>query len=167
LGRPTKKELKEDAVSLRRDRILELTSQGYSQRQIANILQVSNGTVGNDQIFLRQKAKENIKKYVDEKLPEEYERCLVGITTILREAWDTSHRTDINSKEKIQALSLAKECYSMKLDLLTNATIVSDAVRFVSEHYRHENQNNKIDSNCELLHNADSVTDAVTTNKVF
>ena len=166
MGRP-KKELKEDAVSIRRDRVLELTSQGYSQRQIANILQVSNGTVGNDQIFLRQKAKENIKKYVDEKLPEEYERCLVGINTILREAWDTSHRTDIDSKEKIQALSLAKECYSMKLDLLTNATVVSDAVRFVSEHYRHENQNNKIDRNCELLHNADSVTDAVTTNKVF
>ena len=55
----------------------------------------------------------------------------------------------------------------LSLDLLTNATIVSDAVRFVSEHYRHENQNNKIDRNCELLHNADSVTDAVTTNKVF
>jgi hypothetical protein len=28
-------------------------------------------------------------------------------------------------------LSLAKECYSMKLDLLTNATVVEDAIRFV------------------------------------
>jgi hypothetical protein len=36
-------------------------------------------------------------------------------------------------REKIQALSLAKECYSMKLDLLTNATVVEDAIRFVSE----------------------------------
>jgi hypothetical protein len=35
-------------------------------------------------------------------------------------------------REKIQALSLAKECYSMKLDLLTNATVVDDAIRFVS-----------------------------------
>ncbi|MFL6362244.1 MAG: hypothetical protein ACJ709_02230 [Nitrososphaeraceae archaeon] len=32
-------------------------------------------------------------------------------------------------REKIQALSLAKECYSMKLDLLTNATVVDDAIR--------------------------------------
>ena len=166
MGRP-KKELKEDAVSIRRDRVLELTSQGYSQRQISTILQISHGTVGNDQSFLRQKAKENIKSYVDERLPEEYEKCLVGITSILREAWTTSHRAQDN-KEKIQALSLAKECYSMKLDLLTNATVVSDAVRFVSEHhYHHENQNNKIDSNWELLHNADSVADAVTTNQVF
>jgi hypothetical protein len=28
-------------------------------------------------------------------------------------------------------LSLAKECYSMKLDLLTNASIADDAVKFV------------------------------------
>jgi hypothetical protein len=32
--------------------------------------------------------------------------------------------------------SLAKECYSMKLDLLTNATVVDDAIRFVSESER-------------------------------
>jgi hypothetical protein len=35
-------------------------------------------------------------------------------------------------REKIQALSLAKDCYSMKLDLLTDTTIVDDAIRFVS-----------------------------------
>jgi hypothetical protein len=38
-----------------------------------------------------------------------------------------------DKREKIQALSLAKECYSMKLDLLTNATVVDDAIRFVSD----------------------------------
>lgn len=38
-----------------------------------------------------------------------------------------------DKREKIQALSLAKECYSMKLDLLTNATAVDDAIRFVSD----------------------------------
>jgi hypothetical protein len=38
-----------------------------------------------------------------------------------------THKT----REKIQALSLAKECYSMKLDLLTIATVVDDAPRCV------------------------------------
>jgi hypothetical protein len=28
---------------------------------------------------------------------------------------------------------LAKECYSMKLELLTNVTVVDDAIRFVSQ----------------------------------
>ena len=41
-----------------------------------------------------------------------------------------------DKREKIQALSLAKECYSMKLDLLTNATVVDDAIRFVSDNLK-------------------------------
>jgi hypothetical protein len=35
-------------------------------------------------------------------------------------------------RRKDKALSLAKECYVMKLELLTNATVVDDAIRFVS-----------------------------------
>src|SRR5690349_3113523 len=38
----------------------------------------------------------------------------------------------IVSSFSLNPLSLAKECYSMKLDLLTNATVVDDAIRFVS-----------------------------------
>ena len=55
-----------------------------------------------------------------------------NITAILKEEWNTSQQTE-DKREKIQALSLAKECYSMKLDLLTNATVVDDAIRFVAE----------------------------------
>jgi hypothetical protein len=79
---------------------------------------------------LRRQAKDNIKKYIDERLPEEYEKCMVGLTSILKEAWNTATNTQ-DKREKIQALSLAKECYSLKLDLLTNATVVDDAIRFV------------------------------------
>jgi hypothetical protein len=53
------------------------------------------------------------------------------LTAITKEAWNTVTNTEDN-REKIDALSLAKECYSMKLDLLTNATVVDDAIRFVS-----------------------------------
>jgi hypothetical protein len=56
---------------------------------------------------------------------------LIGITAILKEAWNTSQHTE-DRREKIQALSLAKECYSMKLDLFTNGTVVDDAIRFVA-----------------------------------
>jgi hypothetical protein len=36
-------------------------------------------------------------------------------------------------KITITTIALAKDCYSMKLDLLTNATVVDDAIRFVSQ----------------------------------
>jgi hypothetical protein len=46
--------------------------------------------------------------------------------------------------------SLAKECYSMKLDLLTNATVVDDAIRFVSQ---------KIDKEGEQVKRSSSSSD--------
>jgi hypothetical protein len=79
-------------------------------------LQVALATVNRDISYLRDQAKSNIKKYFDERLPEEYEKCLIGLTAITKEAWNTVANTE-DKREKIQALSLAKECYSMKLDL--------------------------------------------------
>jgi DNA-directed RNA polymerase specialized sigma24 family protein len=42
-------------------------SQGRSQPEIARILQVSIGTVNIDVQYLREQAKENIRKYIDKK----------------------------------------------------------------------------------------------------
>jgi hypothetical protein len=96
----------------------------HIHREISSMLQIPKSTISRDILYLNQNAKDSIRKYIDQNLPEEYEKCLIGLTAILREAWNTSHRSQDN-KEKIQALSLAKECYSMKLDLLTNATVGS------------------------------------------
>src|ERR671927_644468 len=118
-------------VEWRRAKVLELLSKGDSQSEIAKVLQVDLSIISRDVYFLRQQAKDNIKRYIDERLPEEYEKCLVGLNAITKEAWNTANNTE-DKREKIQALSLAKDCYSMKLNLLTNATVVDDAIRFVS-----------------------------------
>jgi Trp operon repressor len=135
----------ERQIQWRRDKVQELSSQGNSQREIAKILQVGIGTVNRDLSYLRQQAKSNIRRYIDERLPEEYEKCLVGLTAILREAWNTSQQAE-DRREKIQALSLAKECYSMKLDLLTNATVVDDAIRFVASEKSKDKEGEQVKS---------------------
>ena len=116
-------------VEWRRDKVQELCSKGYSQREISQTLQVGLATVNRDVTYLRHQAKSNIKRYIDERLPEEYEKCMVGLNAITREAWNTAQQTE-DKREKIQALSLAKDCYSMKLDLLTNAILVDDGALF-------------------------------------
>jgi predicted transcriptional regulator len=120
------------SLEWRRSKVQELASQGYNQSEISRILQISQPTINRDITYLRQQAKSNIKRYIDERLPEEYEKCLVGLNAITKEAWNTAYDTE-DKREKIQALSLAKECYSMRLDLLTNATVIDDAIRFVSQ----------------------------------
>jgi hypothetical protein len=134
-------------VQWRRDKVQELCSKGYSQREISQTLQVGLATVNRDMSYLRNQAKDNIKKYIDESLPEAYEKCLVGLNAITKEAWNTAHNTE-DKREKIQALSLAKECYSMKLDLLTNATVVDDAIRFVTSQQSKENLKSSNSNEC-------------------
>jgi hypothetical protein len=40
--------------------------------------------------YLIQQAKTNIRKYIDERLPEEYEKCFVGLSAITKETWNTA-----------------------------------------------------------------------------
>ncbi len=98
-------------IEWRRAKVMELLSKGENnQSEIARILQVDKSIVRRDIAYLRHQAKTNIKKYIDERLPEEYEKCLVGLNAITKEACNTAHNTE-DKREKIQALSLAKECY--------------------------------------------------------
>jgi predicted transcriptional regulator len=120
------------SLESRRSKVQELSSQGYNQSEISRILQISQPTINRNITYLRHQAKNNIKRYIDERLPEEYEKCLVGLNAITKEAWNIAQNIE-DKREKMQAISLAKECYSMKLDLLTNATVVDDAIRFVSQ----------------------------------
>jgi hypothetical protein len=80
-------------VEWRRTKVIELLSKGNSQSDIAKTLQVDLSIISRDVYFLRQLAKDNIKRYIDERLPEEYEKCLVGLTAITKEAWNTSQQT--------------------------------------------------------------------------
>jgi predicted transcriptional regulator len=165
--------VQEHQVQWRRDKVQELCSKGYSQREISQVLQVGLATVNRDISYLRNQAKTNIQRYIDERLPEEYEKCMVGLNAITREAWNTSQQTE-DKREKIQALSLAKDCYSMKLDLLTNATVVDDAIRFVADRSKEKlkssssssnsNENDKEESNEEEI---GTINNIKTSNQVF
>ncbi len=155
-----------DKVEWRKDQIQQLLAKGhYSHREIAGILQIPKSTVSKDILTLRQEAKNSIRKYIDERLPEEYERILVGVTSILREAWETSKNEEVDTKERLSALALAKECYSMKLELLTNVSVVNDAARFVSLYQ--ESSKDRTPETIATQQEESTTTTTTTTNHVF
>jgi DNA-binding CsgD family transcriptional regulator len=53
----------------RRDQVFRLSSMGYSQLKIANVLNVSQSLISFDISLLRQKAKEALADYLENKLP--------------------------------------------------------------------------------------------------
>jgi hypothetical protein len=48
--------------------------------------------------------------------------------------WQIAEETTTENREKTATLSLIKDCLAIKLDLLSSATVVDRAVRFVENH---------------------------------
>ncbi len=125
---------KVERLQWRRNKVLELSSEGRSQPQIATILQVSLGTVNRDLQHLKRLAKANISKYINEILPLEYQKCMVGLDAILVKTWDIANNHMTSERDKLQAISISMQAYSMKIDLLSNATVIERAIYFVEKH---------------------------------
>jgi hypothetical protein len=101
-----------------------------NQSEIARILQIDRSIVCRDIACFRQQAQEEFKTYLNQRLPMEYELCFEGLKSILKESWKIESDSE-DKREKMQALSLAKECYAMMLDLSSSAPVVERAARFV------------------------------------
>ena len=115
-------------------RVLELTSDGYGVREIARLLEISHPTVSRDLQWLRQQAKEQIRKYIDEKVPFEYHKTLAGLEGILRNMSNIIANSKDN-KEIMQASGIKMQAYNMKMELVSNANLVHEAIDLV-EKYR-------------------------------
>jgi hypothetical protein len=129
----------------RRSKVLELSSQGHSEREIASTLQMHPTTVHRDLAFLRRQAQENLKTHIQERLPEQYQNCMTGINQVLKICWEIVNKsrnldnnngngqtmTVIDNKTVLQALALINDCNKYKMDLTTNGVVITDAIKFV------------------------------------
>jgi hypothetical protein len=134
---------KVERLQWRRNKVLELSSQGRSQPEIAAILQVGLGTVSRDIQYLREQARKNLETHINDRLPEEYQSCMTGLKQVLKLSWDIATKsknnnnengetlTMIDDKTRIQALALANDCYKYIMDLTTNGVVITDAIKFV------------------------------------
>jgi hypothetical protein len=131
-------------IEWRRAKVLELSSQGHSQREIADTIHVGIGTINRDMTYLRDEAQENLKSHIQDKLPEEYQNCMVGINQVLKICWEIVNKsrnvsndnsgqtvTITDNKTVLQALALINDCNKYKMDLTTNGVVITDAIKYV------------------------------------
>jgi transcriptional regulator len=73
-----------------------MRARGLSHGEIARELQVSRASISSDVQYLREQAKESIREYVTEHLPEQYQVCLSALDTILKHAFEILETSDNN-----------------------------------------------------------------------
>jgi transposase len=121
---------KAEQLEWRRSKVVEMRARGLSYAKIAQQLQVSRASIGSDVQYLRSQAKESIKEYVTEHLPEQYQVCLSALDIILKHAFEILETSDDN-REKLQAMELFKDTHLVKLELLSNATTIDSALHYI------------------------------------
>jgi predicted transcriptional regulator len=155
-------------IEWRRGRVLELSSQGFSQSDIATVLQVDKSIISRDVAYLRHQAQENLQKHIHETIPEEYQKAMVSIDQILKMCWSIVSKT-ADEKTRLQALALINECTRHRVDLSTSGVVITDAIKYVNAKMDHLNNQEK-----EILQDIKQENDTkkgeeetTTTNGVF
>jgi transposase len=106
---------KEDQIEWRRVKVMELSSQGYSEREIVAKLQgPSKSTIHNDLVYLRKEAQDSLQHHISEVIPEEYQRCMAGIKQNLRHTLEIAE-TVADPRVKVQARSIPLWIYVLTL----------------------------------------------------
>jgi hypothetical protein len=125
--------------------VLELSSQGRTEREIATMLRVGAATIGRDLAYLNKQARESLQVHIQERLPEQYQKCHNGLTQVLKMAWNIVliDSGSGNNTTRLQALSLISDCYKYQMDLTTNGIIVNDAIKYVNGKMDHLNNQEK------------------------
>jgi len=136
-----------DKIIWRRNKVQELSVKGFAQAEISRMLQISEPTISRDIEYLSKTANETIRNHIQEKLPFEYSKCISGLEEIIKESWIVATQAAKigNNKDKLQSLALIKDTYNTKMDLLTNASLLQDSIKFVEQ--SRQNLSNKKDNN--------------------
>jgi hypothetical protein len=80
---------------------------------------------------LRHRARENLKRHIQQTILEEYQKACNTLNQVLRITWSIVGKT-ADERVRLQALALIDQCNSHKMDMVTNGAIVSDALKYVN-----------------------------------
>ena len=71
------------------------------------------------------------------------QNVFLDLEEIIKEGWIIATQAEKtgNTKDKLQSLAFIKDTYNTKMDLLTNASLLQDSIKFVTE--TKENLSNK------------------------
>jgi Sigma-70, region 4 len=133
---------KAEQLEWRRSKVVEMRARGLSYTEIAQQLQVSRASIGSDVQYLRSQAKETIREYVTEHLPEQYQVCLSALDAILKHAFEKLETSEDN-REKLHAMELFKDTHLVKLELLSNTTTIDSALNYIRNKQQQVQQSKK------------------------
>jgi hypothetical protein len=117
-------------LAWRRDKVLDMLIKGNSQRAISRELKLDEGTISRDVQHLRQRAKDDMKQYVEELLPLEFQKAQDSINELKTMAWRVLAKpeADQDLRLRLQTIVVLKDLTLAGMQMLDDGVVVRDSV---------------------------------------
>jgi DNA-binding CsgD family transcriptional regulator len=121
------------SIMARRETIHSLMAKGYNQYQTAAILHCSQETVCKDVAWLRNYYKQQMHHYIENRLPELWESCLTQLHSTMAAVAKIAEDSNTPTHDKLHAHSLMVDCIKVKEGLISDPTIIQEALDIVDQ----------------------------------
>lgn len=123
----------------RKDKIWELRSQGYTYREIQDIMRAGNpdvaislGTIHNDIEAKERELDDAFKNYVDKTLPYQHSLAMTNLQAVMRAGW-TIYSNNSDDRTKLVALGLVHDVQKTLNDLMTSPDNIHRAIKIIKK----------------------------------
>ena len=80
--------------------------------------------ISSDIAYLRQKAKEALADYLENKLPLIFQESIAGISEVIAQTREIINNPNVSQHDRLHALSLIADRNERRLDMASNGSIV-------------------------------------------
>lgn len=129
----SQKRKKQQQLEWRRERVLALLAEDYSQNEIASILQVSPASISKDVAYLKDRARLLLRTHLKETFPLEYQQALVTLKSIRREAREMLRKPETDERVKTRLFTVIKDITESIMNLVLKGDAIDDAVSFMED----------------------------------
>ena len=114
-----------------------LMAKGLNTFQAASVLGCSQPTVSQDLAWLRNYYKQQMLHYIENRLPELWESCLTQLHSTMAAVAKIAEDPNLPTHDKLHAHSLMVNCIEVKEDLISDLTVIQEALQIVDRTKKH------------------------------
>jgi hypothetical protein len=129
----SQKTKKQQQLQWRRQRVLALLAEDYSQNEIASILQVRAASISKDVAYLKDQSRLLLRIHLKQTFPLEYPQSLINLKSIRRQAREMLKKPETDDRVKARLFIVIKDITESIMKLVSQGNAIDDIITFMED----------------------------------
>ena len=129
----SQKRKKQQQLEWRRETLLALLAEDYSQNEIASILQISPASISKDVAYFKDQSRLLLRIHLKQTFPLEYQQALINLKSVRREARDMLRKSETDERVKACLFIVIKDITESIMNLILKGDAIDDTITFMED----------------------------------